>query len=213
MSSLQGQLLVASPHFVGAPLPRAVILMVSHNEDGAAGVMLNNDMNERLLRFSRKLRHMGKSPQAALGMFQLPAPTSTEETPPPELTPDSSPAAGFAEIADMDPTHFVPPPEAPAELAPHAQQPMPVGVLVGPQAGHHREGHSPPFRVIVGGIGWPKARLDEELSRGLWMSTPATPDLLFDEHEDLWRVALQRVGTSILSESLGVAPAPHPFLN
>src|SRR5438093_2388536 len=40
-SSLKGRLLVATPHLVDPNFFRTVVLLVEHNEEGAAGVVLN----------------------------------------------------------------------------------------------------------------------------------------------------------------------------
>jgi putative transcriptional regulator len=41
MTSLQGHLLIASPHLRDPNFARSVVLLIQHNEDGALGVILN----------------------------------------------------------------------------------------------------------------------------------------------------------------------------
>jgi len=48
MKSLQGQLLIASPHLGDPNFARAVVLMVQHNDDGAFGVVLNRPLNKTI---------------------------------------------------------------------------------------------------------------------------------------------------------------------
>ena len=45
MDSLQGHLLVASPHLPDPNFFRSVVLMIQHDEEGAFGVVLNRPTN------------------------------------------------------------------------------------------------------------------------------------------------------------------------
>ena len=44
MNSLQGQFLIASPHLTDENFYRSVILMISHDQEGAVGFVLNRPM-------------------------------------------------------------------------------------------------------------------------------------------------------------------------
>jgi putative transcriptional regulator len=48
MNSLQGQLLVASPHLVDPSFYRSVVLLVQHDEDGAFGLILNRPTENKV---------------------------------------------------------------------------------------------------------------------------------------------------------------------
>lgn len=232
MNSLQGQLLIAAPQFVGAPLPRAVVLITEHSAAGAQGVVLNHPLNEQLLRTCFDLWQQGKSPKMALEMIQFSAappaalehsspanetaaektvvekPTATPELLPPEAPtqgPDSIslPQAGLVDETDANGN-------LPAVPAPQ----LPVGLLMAPATTGRLANHLPPaFRVVVGQVGWPQEQLSHDLNAGLWLTTPATPDLIFGLHDDLWQTAVKRVGEMVLVEALGLPPHPAVGLN
>ena len=95
---------------------------------------------------------------------------------------------------------------SPAEAAQTIQ--IPVGVLMAPNGflGGRLEKKSPPlFRVVIGQVGWKNADLENELTLGHWMTTPATPDLLFAAHDDLWQLTVKRVGEQALYNGFGLA--------
>lgn len=52
------------------------------------------------------------------------------------------------------------------------------------------------FKFFVGYSGWGSGQLEEELSINSWIvARQATPDLVFDEKEDvLWKTVLKRLG-------------------
>ena len=90
MNSLQGQLLIAAPQFVGSPLPRAVVLVTEHTAAGAQGVVLNHPANEQLLRTCFELWQAGKTPKIALDMIQ-----ATREVPPTKNQPQPTQLPAF----------------------------------------------------------------------------------------------------------------------
>jgi putative transcriptional regulator len=48
MGSLQGQLLIASPHLLDPNFVKTVVLLIQHTEQGALGVVLNRPTSKRL---------------------------------------------------------------------------------------------------------------------------------------------------------------------
>ena len=59
MTSLQGHLLIASPHLLAPAFVRAVILMLGHDEDGALGVVLNQPIKTTITALSGKVFEEG----------------------------------------------------------------------------------------------------------------------------------------------------------
>ncbi len=254
MKSLQGHLLVAAPSFVGAPLPRAVVLVTEHTENQATGVVLNHPVNEQILRSCLEMWQAGKTPAVALKMIQPQIPeleiqradnsdsdaVNLEQKDPAdrckkqdhcsgrrkdEVHPENNIAdPALPETPSVDPLKAVDAMESnsinvgegfPLAAIPQPVQ-IPVGVLMAPNNifGGRLTAKSPPlFRVVVGQVAWNTVDLQAQLDLGQWLTTPATPDLLFAAHEDLWKFAVQRVGAEVLNQSLGIVPRVPSELN
>ncbi len=101
-------------------------------------------------------------------------------------------------------------------MALHMEQPLaeamvPPGVFLAANKEHLEqlvEQSREPFRLFVGHAGWETGQLEHELSRGAWLTTPATEELIFEDRDDLWRDVLKRVGRSVL-ESAGIKDFPE----
>src|SRR4051812_40973287 len=59
MTSLQGHLLIASPHLLAPAFVRAVILILAHDEDGALGFVLNQPIKTKMSALSGKVFEEG----------------------------------------------------------------------------------------------------------------------------------------------------------
>lgn len=210
MNSLQGQLLIAAPQFVGSSLPRAVVLVTEHTAAGAQGVVLNHPVNEQLLRTCFELWQQGKTPKIALDMIQatpVSQPTTTQLQPTQEVLPPEEATDATLESPAEDADTGLP-------AVPNSPDRLPVGVLMAPAAADRLGKHLPPaFRVVVGQVGWSPDQLTHDLATGQWLTTPATPDLIFGIHDNLWQTAVKRVGACVLFESLGIVPSPKSELN
>lgn len=64
------------------------------------------------------------------------------------------------------------------------------------------------FRLFSGHAGWGEGQLDEELKTGGWLTTTATVEDVFSDHETLWKRMTSRIGLSILAP--GVRPDQIP---
>jgi putative transcriptional regulator len=63
-------------------------------------------------------------------------------------------------------------------------------------------------RIFIGRVVWNAGQLEAETLGGAWMVTPAHPELVFGDHENLWQTCLRRVGESVLRSSPGVRGFP-----
>jgi putative AlgH/UPF0301 family transcriptional regulator len=67
-------------------------------------------------------------------------------------------------------------------------------------------------RIFVGRIVWAAGELEKQTLAGNWMITPASSELVFGDHENLWRSCLRRVGESVVRTAPGVAAWPEDVL-
>lgn len=229
MNNLQGQLLVAAPRFIGT-LPRAVVLVTEHTAEVATGVVLNHPLNEQILRSCLEMYQSGKTPAVALKLMQPQIPglqISEPDLPEIETEEDRCRSEQHCHERNRDPHEELDADALPSGVEPssslvpgeQAASPtiqIPVGVLVAPTGlvgGRMNDKVPPMFRVVIGQVGWKNADLEAELVQGQWMTTPATPDLLFTAHDDLWQTAVRRVGQEALFHGFGIRPAQVLELN
>ena len=59
MTSLQGHLLVTSPHLLTPAFAHAIVLMLAHDEEGAMGVVLNQPLKTTITALSGKVFEEG----------------------------------------------------------------------------------------------------------------------------------------------------------
>ena len=70
------------------------------------------------------------------------------------------------------------------------------------------------FRIYSGHAGWGSGQLEEELKQGGWLTSNATVDDVFADHETLWRHITSRIGLKILAPGLRPEHLPDdPSLN
>ena len=71
-----------------------------------------------------------------------------------------------------------------------------------------------PFRLYVGGAGWGKKQLKEEIQQGAWLVIPATIKDAFDDPTEIWKKTLDRAGRGVLSSILHRPTLPEdPMVN
>jgi putative transcriptional regulator len=70
------------------------------------------------------------------------------------------------------------------------------------------------LRLYSGHAGWGSGQLESELEAGGWLSTEATKDDIFADHETIWKNVTQRIGLEIMAPDLDekLVP-PDPSLN
>jgi putative AlgH/UPF0301 family transcriptional regulator len=66
-----------------------------------------------------------------------------------------------------------------------------------------------PLSFFVGHAGWSAGQLEQELAKGSWLSTPAAPDFVFSEHDDMWVAAIQETGRAFYRDVLGIHEYPE----
>lgn len=186
MPSLQGKLLVASPHLGDGNFFRSVVLLVKHDSEGAFGLILNRPLNSTLQEVWEAINA-----------------DSDEEGLPAELELDV-PVHGDQFI-------YVGGPVQGPLIALHTQKKYSEAQVM---SGLHFAAHKDqlrkivsqkkkPFRVFSGYSGWGAGQLEGELHAGGWLITEASKELVFYTDDDLWERLVQGIAEQILS------PAAH----
>ncbi len=71
-----------------------------------------------------------------------------------------------------------------------------------------------PLRLCSGNAGWGSGQLEGEMEAGGWLSTRATLDDVFADHESIWKTVTQRIGLEIMAPDLDSEHVPpDPSLN
>ncbi len=155
-SSLAGQLLIASPD-MGDPFDHAVILMAQHSRDGALGIVINHPLGSRPI--AVLLQALGAKADGVTGSVQifLGGPVGPSAA---LVIHD----AGYRRDGTLDIDGHVALSDAADVLAD-------IGLGKGPAKS----------LVALGYAGWGPAQLDDEISRGAWVTVPEDPKLVFDD--------------------------------
>ncbi|NED96145.1 YqgE/AlgH family protein [Phytoactinopolyspora alkaliphila] len=162
---LAGRLLVATPQLKGSTFDSAVILMLSHADDGALGVILNRPSDVAVTRLLPKWDTLASEPAV---VFQG-GPVGTDSAL--ALVHIDGPGeplgvrrvGGEVGILDLD---------TPTEVV----EPAVIGL-----------------RVFAGYAGWAPDQLDDEVGEGSWYLVDAEPrDTFRTDAPDLWRTVLRR---------------------
>lgn len=168
--SLTGSFLISAKHLRDPNFYRSVVLMVEHNQTGAMGLIVNRPSQVTV---SRALK----------GHFELPD------------TGDVVFTGGPVEKAALFILHN-------SEDFDGNESPVVPGLYVGNSAHVFEdivlsvsEGHDKlKFRIFAGCAGWAEDQLEGEISRGDWLTIPATTDMIF--HEDpyaIWELLCHEV--------------------
>ncbi|MES2788735.1 MAG: YqgE/AlgH family protein [Planctomycetota bacterium] len=160
--SLTGSFLISAKHLRDPSFYRTVVLMVEHNKDGAMGLIVNRPSQVTV---SRALK----------GHFELPD------------TGDVVFTGGPVEKAALFILHN-------SEDFDGNESPVVPGLYVGNSAHVFEdivlsasEGHAElKFRIFAGCAGWSPEQLEGEISRGDWLTFPASTDMIF--HKDPYAI-------------------------
>jgi putative transcriptional regulator len=167
--SLKGQFLIATPTMRDPRFDRTVILMVSHDRDGALGIVINRPLGEKPL--ADILAAFGKKDTAAAGNVPV------------FLGGPVQPEVSFV-IHGSDYRR-------PATIGIDARLAATPSSEVLDDIARQQ---GPAKRLIAFGYaGWAPGQLEGELSRNVWHTAPADPALVFDDDRDkVWEHAAAR---------------------
>jgi putative transcriptional regulator len=191
MQSLQGKLLVASPHLGDGNFFRSVVLLVKHDADGAFGLILNRPLNSTLTEVWEAIQH-----------------DAAEAGEPEEQPLDQMPHGD-------QPLYVGGPVEGPLvilhSLKKYSEAQVMSGVHFAAQRDHIRKvitQTKKPFRVFSGYAGWGGGQLEGELQAGGWLISEASKELIFYTDEDLWEKVVQGIAEQILTPSARTKHVP-----
>ena len=155
-TSLAGQLLIASPD-MRDPFDHAVILMAQHSRDGALGIVINHPLATRPI--AALLQALGADADGVTGNVQIFLGGPVGPT-----TAFVIHDAGYRRDGTLDIDGRV-------ALSDAADVLGDIGLGKGPSKS----------LVALGYAGWAPAQLDDEISRGAWVTMPEDPKLVFDD--------------------------------
>jgi putative transcriptional regulator len=70
------------------------------------------------------------------------------------------------------------------------------------------------LRLYSGHAGWGSGQLEGELEAGGWLTTEATREEIFADHETIWKSVTERIGLEIMAPDIGEKFVPtDPSLN
>lgn len=188
MQSLQGKLLVASPHLGDGNFFRSVVLLVKHDEEGAFGLILNRPLNSTLGEVWEAIQHEAG---------ELSEPT-------------------LADLPHGEqPLYVGGPVEGPLVMLHSVKKYSEAQVMTGIHFAAHRHHirkiitHTKkPFRVFSGYAGWSGGQLEDELQAGGWLISEASKELIFYAGDDLWEKVVQGIAEQILSPAARTKHVP-----
>ncbi len=171
INSLQGQLLIASPHIDDTRFKKSVIMMCQHDTQSAMGLVINKQAS------SLKLGDLYKK-------LEIGAPRFASENPVHIGGPVES-NRGFV-LHSQD--HMLPDSMAITHE---------IGLTASVEILRDITGGTGPSHTIVslGCAGWSAGQLDREMNENIWLNLPASTALVFEhDRETLWQQAFDTIG-------------------
>lgn len=162
---MTGQLLIAKPYLGDPHFERSVVLICEHSEEGAFGLVLNQNTNHVLSDFFEDIQAdipvgVGGPVESHTLHFLHTRGDSIEDSI--ELMDGLYWSGNFEQIKTL----------------------VNTGVL--------KEGD---IRFFVGYSGWGEGQLEEELKEDVWVLTETRPDMVFQsDTSQIWRSALRNLG-------------------
>jgi putative transcriptional regulator len=168
---LSGKLLIASPYLKDPNFMRSVVLIVSHDEEGAFGLSLNRPTDQKL---------------SEVVELSMPQGVVREDDQIYEGGPVDGPLLALHDLVGIG---------------------SPIG---GDSSGIWITGDEDHLRLLLGRVdarvrfvaqysGWGPGQLDREMDSGGWLVGRADCDVLFDDPESVWELAVKRCGREVLS--------------
>jgi putative transcriptional regulator len=168
-------LLLSTPQVMDPYFHRSVVLLISHEEKGSAGFIVNRTTHSRVEEMLRNMGitwggkadatvYFGGPVQPHLGTVMF----DGKEIPLPLAEGESEPPASFQGVRlSRDVT----------SLARISERPPPS------------------FRLLLGYAGWGEGQLVEEILRNDWLIAPLSKDLIFSAApEQVWETAIRGIG-------------------
>lgn len=182
--TLTNHLLIAMPALEDPNFSHTVTYICEHSEDGAMGIVLNRPLD---LPLSDVLEHLEipiLDPRLSQQHVFLGGPVDMERgfvvhTPVGEWDSSMTVSADIGVTTSRDILQAIARGEGPER-----------------------------YRIALGYAGWGSGQLESELGENSWLSTPATPELLFaTPPEQLWQAAASELGIdmTLLSQETGHA--------
>ncbi len=166
---LTGQLLIASPDLHDAPFDHAVILLARHNREGALGIIINRPLAQRPL----------AGLLAAFGADASGVTTSVRVFFGGPVDPNVGFVIHSADYRRPDTLDI----DGRVALTSDSDVLRDIGLGKGPRKS----------LVAFGYAGWAPGQIEDELARGVWMTVPEEPALVFDDDRTkVWTDALAR---------------------
>lgn len=179
-SGFAGKLLIAMPHLDDSPFEQSVVLMCSHDEEHAFGVIINK-------------------PIEGLSVDEVMAEADLEGS---DYAADSP--VFFGGPVDMQRGAVL------HSLDYQTKDTFMIAEGIGLTASEEAlEIICDPIRaprlcmLVMGHAGWGPNQLDDEIKRNAWLSIPSAPELVFGEADDCWTGALGRLGITDLTKLSG----------
>lgn len=170
-SNLAPGLLLAMPQLHDPNFSRAVVLMIEHSENGSFGLVINHPSPIRATELLESLEmHWRGAPDAVVWAGG-----------------PVSPSTGWVL---HEPTGTALPEEGTISITPS------ISLSTSPDR-LRAIANEPPrnIRLLLGYSGWGPGQLAQEMARGAWLHTDATPPLVFETPPDaIWETAMRSLG-------------------
>ena len=171
INSLQGQLLIASPHIDDIRFKKSVIMICQHDAQSAMGLVINKQANSLKLGDLYEKLEIGAPRFAVEDPVHIGGPVDSNR--------------GFV-LHSQD--HMLP-----DSLAITNE----ISLTASVEILRDITGGVGPSHTIVslGCAGWSAGQLDREMSENVWLNLPASTDLVFEHNrETLWQQAFDAIG-------------------
>jgi len=182
--SLRNHFLIAMPTLVDPNFSHTVTYLCEHNEEGAMGIVINRHMPITL---AEVLEQMAIEPSSKLDT-DVPVHEGGPVQPEHGFVIHSPVGAWESSLSITD------------EIALTTSRDILAAI-------GHNEGPRK-YLIALGYAGWGAGQLEQELAQNVWLSGPATSEILFDlPLEERWAAAAAQLGIdlSLLSSEIGHA--------
>ena len=170
-SNLAPGLLLAMPQLDDPNFSRAVVLMIEHSESGSFGLVINHPSPISATELLESLEMNWRGTETAVVWAGGPV----------------SPSTGWVL---HEPVGIALPGEGTISITPR------IALSTSPER-LRAIAMEPPknIRLLLGYSGWGPGQLAQEMARGAWLHTDATPDLVFETPPDaIWDTAMRALG-------------------